>query len=80
MSQKRPLTLSAISDDLMLTVVVSVFVEGEEDKAHMLQEVTRAATPQLKTNNSPQEVARSVSQRYSFASFSRSAEATQRPQ
>lgn len=80
MTQKLLLTLSAINDDLMLTVLVSVLAEGEEDKEHMLQEVTRVATPQLKTNNSPQEVARSVSQQYIFASFSRTAEVTQRPQ
>ena len=44
----------------------SVIVEGREDKEHMFQGGSHRRWPPrfLKTNNSPREVARSVSQKY----------------
>lgn len=71
LAQTWPLTSSAISDDLTLTVLVSVIVEGERTRSICFRGVTHAATPQFKTHNGPREVAGSVSQRYIFASFSR---------
>lgn len=46
----------------------SVIVEGREDKEHMFQGGSHRRWPLrfLKTNNSPREVARSVSQKYIF--------------